>query len=333
MAAPNFHRHLTFKRMYRDDSGMPEWPRGSTRATSYRFDNRESMIKLVSRMVHNPGEFKPYFDDITPPLMVRVMTGDPGDPGVLPGNFRDSLQFSRMLHPQNPGDFDSLAVETYRGYPGAIKFDAPHSPYVNLSLMFAVHNDDDRYEFAKWIEAHEFLGLINGQTAVYFTSHLLPPAVSVEDNPALAPANWSAFRTAPERIPDRSHNPFAPGGRVPRPVSPTVTVVSAGQSEDGDADNVNDNRSGSDPSDDEGSEVPQPLPDSDDDVVPEADDDSDDDAVPIPRAEDILPHRGPEYFPQQALRRISDELFDVRQEMPEGVYMRLSNSLKRRIGE
>ena len=71
----------------------------------------------------------------------------------------------------------------------------------------------------------------------------------------------------------------------------------------------------------EGSEEGEDSEDEDEMAIPQADSDSESDAqlVPEPDTED-----------RRTLRAISDALFDEKEAMPEGIYLRLSQALKRR---
>lgn len=284
-----FRRHITFCRTYKDDSGMPEWPRGSRRAVCFRFDNFVTERDFVMHMMHNPAEFEPYFD--APPLHLRHVITAPTGQGTDPP--LDAIEFFRWVRSDH-ADHASTRSEWRNDDLGAITRSLIVDNAFRLSATFPIHDDASIANFCKWIVERRFNGFQHKDAAMRFSAFAVTPHT-----------DFSASATTIHRGTLHRPHPLANAETIeaPRPASPAGTEVGSSQ-----------------PSEDEAED------DADyDDAVPEAQTDSDD--------EQAIPHRDPEHFPQRALRRISDELFDVRQEMTEAVYVRLSNSLKRRLGE
>lgn len=308
-----FRRHITFCRTYMDDSGMPEWPRGSRRAVCFRFDSFVTERDFVMHMLHNPSEFEPYFD--APPLHLRHVITAPTGQGTDPP--LDAIEFSRWVSSNDP-DHADLREEWRNGDLGAITRSLILDGVFRLSATFPVYDDESTKNFCKYIVENRFNGFQHKDALIVFSAYAVPPH---PDFPAPETTTHRGTLYQPHPLARPISNPFAADAaavdddgaasaryaetiEAARPASPAGTGVGSSQS-----------------SEDDGEQRDGVL----DDAVPEALPDSDD--------EQAIPHHGPEYFPQQALRRISDELFDVRQEMPEAVYVRLSNSLKRRLGE
>lgn len=327
-----FRRHITFCRTYKDDSGMPEWPRGSRRAVCFRFDSFVTERDFVMHMLHNPSEFEPYLD--APPLHLRHVITAPTWQGTAPP--LDTIEFSRWVRSDH-ADHASIRSEWRNDDLGAITRSLIVDNAFRLSATFPIYDDASIANFCRWIVERRFNGFQHKDAAIRFSAFAVPPHTDFSA-PATTTHRGNLYQPHPLARP--ISNPFAADaaavdddGAV-RPASPAGNEVgnsdnSESEPEPDDVLSVSEQEGDAegDASDDEG--VPQPDPDPDPEPQPQPDDDDDwgEGAV------EVLQHRGPEYFPQRALRRISDELFDVRQEMPEAVYVRLSNSLKRRLGE
>ena len=321
-----FRRHITFCRNYTDDSGMPEWPRGSRRAVCYRFDSFVTECDFVMHMMHNPAEFQPYFD--ASPLHVRHVITAPTGQGTGP---HDAIQFSRWVASDH-ADNASIRSEWRNDDVGAMTRSLTVDGAFRICATFPVHDDASIANLCRWILERRFNGFQHKDALILFSAYAVPP--HPDDAPATNAHRGTLYQPHPLARP--ISNPFSiaaanaeHNNAVVRPASPAGTVVGSS--------------SGSEPSEDEAEgeeEIPEAEEDDDNEVegeeeIPEADpdpepiesfvDNNDDDNNGAAQQADP--------FPQQALRRISDELFDVRQEMPEAVYVRLSNSLKRRLGE
>ena len=54
-------RAILFRRVYNDDSGMPDYPQGSTRTEVIPFDDCDShKFSLVNRIIDHPKALEPY---------------------------------------------------------------------------------------------------------------------------------------------------------------------------------------------------------------------------------------------------------------------------------
>ena len=159
-----------------------------------------------------------------------------------------------------------------------------------VSMTFNVSHHEAKLELVRWIEAKLFHAFVHTDAAIYYTA-----ITNVTERPRVSPA-YHTNRSMAVPI----SNPFA----VAAPAQPAPAQPA--------------------PSDNESDDSGIPVPDDDDD-----DDGWDNDELqPLPPPVPV-PVRQPD-GDAQMLRRISDELFAVQREMPEGVYVRLSNALKRR---
>ena len=325
MAAMEFRRHITFCRKYDDDSGLPEWPRGSTRAVCFRFDTFVTERDFVMHMLHNPEEFAPYLD--APPLRVRHVSTAPTTNGGARAH--DAIEFFRWVSPSH-ADHAAIRSEWRNDDFGAITRSLTVDGAFRLSATFPVHDDTSIENFCRWIVERHFNGFQHKDATILFSAYAVPPH---PDFPGPEPVAHRGTLYQPHPLARSISNPFAVAAAADddeaASVAPAVPASPAGTAI---------GSSSSEPSEDEA---------EDEEAIPEADEDSDDD--PIPEPADLFGDSSSssnnnnnnnneaalqaDPFPQQALRRISDELFDVRQEMPEAVYLRLSNSLKRRLGE
>jgi len=316
-----FRRHITFCRTYMDSSGMPEWPRGSRRAVSFRFDSFVTERDFVTHMMHNPAEFAPYF--AAPPLHLRHVVTAPTLRGTRP---YDAIEFSRWVSSNDP-DHANLREEWRNGDIGAITRSLILDGAFRLSATFPVYDDESTKNFCKYIVENRFNGFEHKDAFIVFSAYAVPPH---PDFPAPETNAHRGIQYQPAH-PMARHisNPFAVAdpavnnNNAARPASPAGTDAGSisEQSEDVQEDEA---------------EIPEADDDSDDDAVPEPDPDPEPvdlfgDNGDVPLSSRAAQQADP--FAHAALRRISDELFDVRQEMPEAVYVRLSNSLKRRLGE
>ena len=314
-----FRRHITFCRTYTDNSGMPEWPRGSRRAVSFRFDSFVTERDFVMHMMHNPAEFTPYFE--APPLHLRHVLTAPTLRGTMP---YDAIEFSRWVSSNDP-DQASIRSEWRNDDIGALTRSLIVDGAFRVSATFPVYDDASIANFCRWIVERRFNGFEHKDASVAFSAYAVRPH---PDDAPLTNAHRRGTYQPPHPLARSISNPFAVGAaaaennNAARPASRAGTEVGSSSSEPSENEAEGEEEI---PEADDDDAIPEPDPDPE--PQPQPDDDWDEEPV------EVLQPRGPEYFPQQALRRISDELFDVRQEMPEAVYVRLSNSLKRRLGE
>jgi len=160
-----------------------------------------------------------------------------------------------------------------------------------VSMTFNVSHHAAKLELVRWIEAKLFHAFVHEDAAIYYTA-----ITNVTERPRFRPPYRPAH---PMAVP--ISNPFAVA--APAQPAPAQPAPADNESED--------------------SGIPPPVAADDDD---DDDDGWDNDELqPVP-----VPVPGQDITDSQMLRRISDELFAVQQEMPDQVYVRLSNALKRR---
>jgi len=272
----NTSRAILFRRAYNDDSGMPEYPRGSTRCDVIPFDTEVEKFFLVNRIIDHPEDLEPYL--IGPIKSVRVFGHGVYDYHAV--EFAMSTKLNDALR-----DTD---VPRYVNHIDSRGRAADHDHEV--SMTFDVSHNEAKLELARWIEAKLFHAFVHTDAAIYYTA-----ITKVAEPPGVSPPFSAAH---PMAVP--ISNPFAPGGRVPNAAAQPAPA--------------------DDESDDGG--IPPPVVNDDDgewdDELPPP--------VPVPAREPV----GESDTDAQMLRRVSDELFAVQREMPDQVYLRLSNALKRR---
>lgn len=259
-------RAILFRRAYNDDSGMPDYPQGSTRCEVIPFDTDAQKFFLAQRIIHHPEELEPY---LTGPIKSVRVFGHGVDP------FR-AVEFSMSTKLND--ELRDTDVPRYVNHIDSRGRAADHDHEV--SMTFDVSNHGAKLELVRWIEAKLFHAFVHTDAAIYYTA-----ITKVAERPRVSPPFSAAH---PMAVP--ISNPFAVA----------TAAASAGATDDDASDESR----------------LQPVVDDDDD-----DEEWDDELrppVPVPNGD------------AQMLRRVSDELFAVQQQMPEGVYVRLSNALKRR---
>ena len=256
-------RAILLRRAYNDDSGMPDYPRGSTRCEVIPFDTDAQKFFLVQRIIDHPEDLEPYL--IGPIKSARVFRH--GQDSYHAVEFAMATKLNDELR-----DTD---VPRYVNHIDSRGRAADHDHEV--SMTFDVSHHAAKLELARWVEAKLFHAFVHTDAAIYYTAITKVAERPGVDGPVVPISN-----------------PFAPGGRVPNAAAPAPAPAA-----DNDASDEPRQRAvvGDDDWDDD--DVPLPPP------------------VPVPSGDEMM------------LRRISDELFAVQQEMPEGVYVRLSNALKR----
>ena len=311
-----FRRHITFCRTYMDHSGMPEWPRGSRRAVSFRFDTFVTERDFVMHMMHNPAEFTPYFE--APPLHVRHVVTAPTLRGTRP---YDAIEFFRWVSSNDP-DHASIRSEWRNDDLGALTRSLIVDGAFRVGATFPVYDDASIANFCRWIVERRFNGFVHKDATVLFSAYAVPP--HPDDVPETTNDHRGITYRPPHPLARSISNPFvvaAENNNAARPASPAGTVADVSDAE----------LSEPEPDDAESVSEQEGGANSDSDLE-EAEEEAEAPIVPAPELQ-VVDDPEANSFPQRALRRISDELFEVRQEMPEAVYVRLSNSLKRRLGE
>ena len=253
-------RAILFRRAYNDDSGMPEYPYGSTRCEVIQFDTEVNKLFLVDRLIDHPEDFAPYL--IGPVKSARVFPH--GDDPYNAVEFAMSTKLNDELR-----DTD---VPRYVNHIDPSDRTAHYDHEV--SMTFDVSHHAAKIELVRWIEAKLFHAFVHPDAAIYYTA-----ITNVRERPGVSPPYHAVHPVAAQ----------------PAPAQPAPAD--------------SDDDSGMQPEeeeDDDWDELPPPVPVPAREPVRESDTDA------------------------QMLRRVSDELFAVQREMPDQVYLRLSNALKRR---
>ena len=308
-------RAILFRRVYNDDSGMPEYPQGSTRSEVIPFDCDAHKFSLVNRIIDHPELLEPYL--LGPIQSVRLRRH--GDPQTRQGlEFAMSTKLSDELR-----DKDVPRYANHIDAPGGA---AEHDHEV--SMTFDVSHHAAKIELALWIEAKLFHAFVHPDAAIYYTA-----ITNVTEHPGYSPPYRAAH---PMAVPISDPFGVAAPAAAPAPANPPAPSNQFAADSDNNDDNLPDAAVIQEIVDDQEERVAAAVnADSDDDSgIPQPDPDSDEDddewgeADPVPLAS-AESSAGAE-TDAQMLRRVSDELFAVQQEMPDQLYLRLSNALKRR---
>lgn len=260
-------RAILFRRTYNDDSGMPHYPRGSTRCEVIPFDSETQKLLLVQQIIDRPDALEPYL--IGPVKVVGVRPN-----GNLNSGSYKAVEF--VMSTKLTDELRDTDVPRYANHIDPSDRAADHDHEV--SMTFNVSDQVAKLELARWIEAKLLHAFVHTDATIYYTA-----ITNVTERPRVSP-----------------------------PYHASYAMAVAARAQHAPADNEGDNES-----DNESEDSGIPVPDDDSEDV------SDDELPPV-----ALPQPGSD-TDAQMLRRVSDEMFAVRQEMPEQIYIRLCNALKR----
>ena len=285
-------RAIVFKRVYENDSGGPEYQRGSTRAEVVSFETLYQKRLLAKKIVNEPGFFAPYLAGSI--CRLRVVPGEAMPYAAV--EFSRSVAINEQLR-----DTEMPLYETHIEARGR-----NNETHKDISMTFDVSGEAELLNLALWVEAKLFDAFVHPNATIRYTAI----TATREPSPVSPPyhvVHGLANRISPPFVTSAATFPF---------YSPNNGAHNNGAHNNGAHNNTN-----------------------------EVDDDDDDDSLPRPEVDDDDLDTGihpPVATPRvsatdngglELIRRVSDELFEVRHHMPEAAYLRLSNALKRDYDE
>ena len=150
-------RAILFRRAYTDDSGMPDYPQGTTRCEIIPFDTDVQKLFLVSRIIDHPEDFEPYF--IGPIRPVHVHRHGDEEP-------YQALEFA--MSTKLDDELRDKDVPRYVNHIDTQGREADHDHEV--SMTFDVSHHVAKLELARWIEAKLFHAFVHTDAAIYYTA-------------------------------------------------------------------------------------------------------------------------------------------------------------------